>query len=388
MNHVSRILTHDTLPMTPNLPSSIEFHLRMSSWDDYPSTYRADIAQRVFRATRAGECVALVGLSGAGKSNVTGFIANCAARAGAPVKHRYVFIDCNRLSDRTPASLFRIMRKALESSTLPAPAITDDFEALDVSLGQHVSTSQPITFLLDRFDDLAKDADRPLFNQLRSLRDAHKYALTYVTSTRRPLDAHTELAELFYANTLWLGPLNDADARWNVARYAKRYDAVWDNDVAAKLIAASGGYPSLLKACAEAYAAGCALELNSLAQHAAVQQRVEEFWADQPSDADIKASGLANNPLLARNRTTTFDPAQLTAKEHALLTYLQSRTGQVCEKDDIIRAVWPEDKVIERGIRDDSLAQLVRRLREKIEPDAAAPKSLLTVPGRGYRFVK
>jgi len=44
--------------------------------------------------------------------------------------------------------------------------------------------------------------------------------------------------------------------------------------------------------------------------------------------------------------------------------------------------------VLQRGIRDDSLAQLVRRLREKIEPDAAAPKHILTVPGRGYRFNK
>jgi DNA-binding winged helix-turn-helix (wHTH) protein len=48
--------------------------------------------------------------------------------------------------------------------------------------------------------------------------------------------------------------------------------------------------------------------------------------------------------------------------------------------------VWPEDRVFERGVRDDSLAQLVRRLREKIEPDPSAPRFILTVPGRGYRF--
>ncbi|HLE30620.1 MAG TPA: helix-turn-helix domain-containing protein [Anaerolineales bacterium] len=41
-----------------------------------------------------------------------------------------------------------------------------------------------------------------------------------------------------------------------------------------------------------------------------------------------------------------------------------------------------------RGVRDDSLAQLVRRLREKIEPDPANPRHIHTVPGRGYRFVK
>jgi two-component system KDP operon response regulator KdpE len=58
----------------------------------------------------------------------------------------------------------------------------------------------------------------------------------------------------------------------------------------------------------------------------------------------------------------------------------------VCEKDDLIQAVWPEDKIFEQGIRDDSLAQLVRRLRKKIEPDPASPRRIHTIPGRGYRF--
>ena len=38
------------------------------------------------------------------------------------------------------------------------------------------------------------------------------------------------------------------------------------------------------------------------------------------------------------------------------------------------------------GVRDDSLAQLVRRLREKIEPNPATPQHIHTVPGRGYKF--
>jgi DNA-binding response OmpR family regulator len=52
----------------------------------------------------------------------------------------------------------------------------------------------------------------------------------------------------------------------------------------------------------------------------------------------------------------------------------------------LIRAVWPEDRIFERGIRDDSLAQLVRRLREKIEPLPSTPRHIHSVPGRGYRF--
>jgi DNA-binding response OmpR family regulator len=53
----------------------------------------------------------------------------------------------------------------------------------------------------------------------------------------------------------------------------------------------------------------------------------------------------------------------------------------------LARAVWPEDRVFGDGVRDDALAQLVRRLREKIEPAPSKPIHLLTVPGRGYRYV-
>jgi hypothetical protein len=357
----------------------------MSTWDDYPATYRDAEVQRILRAARAGESAAVLGLSGAGKSNVMGFVAHCAQRAGAPANHRFALVDCNRLVERTPAALFRLIQRAIDPSASPS---IDDYEALDVSISRQVEGGKKLILVLDRFDDVAKDADRALFNNLRSLRDAHKYALTYVIATRHPLDAHSELAELLYANTIWIGPLSETDARWNVNRYALRFGAAWGDDVADKLIELSRGYPSLLKACAEAYAAGCALDLDALAQHPAVRQRIDEFWADQPSDDEIKHSSLAGHPLLMRGRAASFDTTQLTAKEHLLLAYLQSRAGQVCEKDDIIRAVWPEDKVLQRGIRDDSLAQLVRRLREKIEPDAAAPKHILTVPGRGYRFNK
>jgi DNA-binding winged helix-turn-helix (wHTH) protein len=80
-------------------------------------------------------------------------------------------------------------------------------------------------------------------------------------------------------------------------------------------------------------------------------------------------------------------PEPLTAKEHALFSYLADHAGQVCEKDSLIQNVWAEDRVFEQGVRDESLAQLARRLRLKIEPDPSNPVHLLTVPGRGYRLV-
>jgi pSer/pThr/pTyr-binding forkhead associated (FHA) protein len=75
---------------------------------------------------------------------------------------------------------------------------------------------------------------------------------------------------------------------------------------------------------------------------------------------------------------------ELSAKEFALLAYLYGRQGEVCSKDDIAVAVWPEYKT---GIYDYQIENLVRRLRSKIEADPSAPQMLLTMRGLGYRLV-
>jgi hypothetical protein len=80
-------------------------------------------------------------------------------------------------------------------------------------------------------------------------------------------------------------------------------------------------------------------------------------------------------------------PVTLTAKEDQLLSYFLEHTGELCIKYTLLRAVWPDD-VLQEGLRDDRLAQLVRRLREKIELDPSNPTYILTVHGQGYRFVQ
>lgn len=74
----------------------------------------------------------------------------------------------------------------------------------------------------------------------------------------------------------------------------------------------------------------------------------------------------------------------LSPKEYALLSYLYEHRGQVCSKDDIGLAVWPE---YQDGVFDYQIENLVRRLRSRIEPDAANPQLLLTARGRGYKLV-
>jgi hypothetical protein len=75
----------------------------------------------------------------------------------------------------------------------------------------------------------------------------------------------------------------------------------------------------------------------------------------------------------------------LSPKEYSLLTYLYERRGQVCSKDDIGHAVWPEYET--GGIFDYQIENLVRRLRTRIELDPANPRLLFTIRGLGYKLL-
>ncbi len=72
----------------------------------------------------------------------------------------------------------------------------------------------------------------------------------------------------------------------------------------------------------------------------------------------------------------------LTVKEFQLLEMLYDRRGQVISKDEIARQVWDYEV-------DDynAIDALVYRLRQRIEPDPAHPRYLVTQRGFGYKLV-
>ncbi len=76
----------------------------------------------------------------------------------------------------------------------------------------------------------------------------------------------------------------------------------------------------------------------------------------------------------------------LTDKENKLLNCFQTNPNTILDKDIIIQSVWPEDKVYKNGIRDDSLSQLIRRLRKKMKTDPENKAVIQTVSGRGYIY--
>jgi energy-coupling factor transporter ATP-binding protein EcfA2 len=345
----------------------------MSIWNTYPNHYRRAEAGAVLAAIEAGECAAVVGLSGSGKSNLLGFLTH---RAGGKIP--LVQIDCNRMQDGTPAAFYKLALDALG-----AGGATDLQTALAERLAHPPGR---LGLVIDRFDAIPPASLPAVHGNLRALRDDHKYALSLVIATRHPLEPGSELAELFFGHTVWLGPLSLEDACWSAAQFSARHNLDWEDAVLARLAALSGGYPSFLRATCEAYAAGTPLDLADMRQAAPVRHRLAEFWADQPAGQVLALSHLTDNPLLVQPARSQVNTSGLTAGELRLLEHLQAHAGTVCSKDDLARAIWPEEKVFGDGIRDDSLAQLVRRLREKIEADPSAPRLVVTAPGRGYKW--
>lgn len=77
-------------------------------------------------------------------------------------------------------------------------------------------------------------------------------------------------------------------------------------------------------------------------------------------------------------------PVSLSPKEQALFDLLYWRRDQPCSKQEIAATVWPE---YQTEVGDYQVESLVKRLREKLEPDPRNPVLVLTVRGRGYKLV-
>ena len=86
--------------------------------------------------------------------------------------------------------------------------------------------------------------------------------------------------------------------------------------------------------------------------------------------------------LSAGRVTRDGQDVRLTPTEWHLLEVLVRNPGRVVDHDRLLTEVWGP------AYREQTnyLRVYMATLRRKLEPDAAAPKHLLTEPGRGYRF--
>ena len=116
------------------------------------------------------------------------------------------------------------------------------------------------------------------------------------------------------------------------------------------------------------------------ARVAAVLRRGEE--SSEPATRKVLSfEGLRIDP---NTREVLVDgaPAALTAREFDLLYHMASAPGRVFTRDQLMETVWGYAFSADTS----TVTVHMRRLREKVEPNAARPRYLQTVWGVGYKF--
>ncbi len=93
-------------------------------------------------------------------------------------------------------------------------------------------------------------------------------------------------------------------------------------------------------------------------------------------------SGGLSVDLVRRVVTVDGREVKLTPKEYELLRILVTHAGKVVTHRHLLREVWGPTSVHETHY----LRVYIGQLRQKLEPDPAQPRYLLTEPGVGYRL--
>lgn len=99
-----------------------------------------------------------------------------------------------------------------------------------------------------------------------------------------------------------------------------------------------------------------------------------------PSD-EIRIGELEIYPKNRRVRMQGKE-VSLTPKEFEILYFLAQNRGEVFTKEQIYKAVWSENYLLD----DSNIMAFIRKLRKKIEPNPDEPKYILTIWGIGYKF--
>jgi DNA-binding response OmpR family regulator len=120
------------------------------------------------------------------------------------------------------------------------------------------------------------------------------------------------------------------------------------------------------------------LRIQSVLRRSAAQGGAQDSTAAVPEL--LRAGDLTLDPG-ARRAHRAGRELTLTLREFDLLAFLLQHPGTAFGREELMHKVWGWD------FGDMSTVTVhVRRLREKVEDDAAAPKLITTVWGVGYRF--
>lgn len=339
------------------------------AWETYPRTYRAREIEILADWIRAGESGSVVGLAGAGKSNLLGFLCH----QPQTIAERYlqnsfklalILVDLNNLPGNDLSTSYRVILRSLYEARVQLATIeeslpdsvqdlyrkvednTDPFmsqSALREVLLSFREKGARLVLVLDPFDRYCRTVTTQVLDTLRGLRDSFKTTLSYIVGLRHelayirdPLELG-ELYEILDTHVCWLGPMQREDARWVISQVEEEMDQSFDDEQAEWLIHLTGGYPALLRVASLWLAQVSPIpdvdvwEKKLLAE-SSVQNRLNDVWQGLTGEEQAALSVLRTALSIASERERQNSIKQIEGKHQNALVRLQAK--RLCTKAD------------------------------------------------------
>lgn len=250
------------------------------AWETYPPTYRDREINTLAHWIRAGESGSIIGLAGAGKSNLLGFLSHRSEAITAKFvdpscKLALVLVDLNNLPANDPATLYRVILRSLyEARRQLEPMEPGLLSLLEILYRKVEDKTDPfvsqsalreaiffcqekrvrLVLVFDPFEQFCQTAPTSLLDNLRGLRDTFKTTLSYLFGLRQevgylrdPLELG-ELYEIVDTHVCWVGSMERDDARWVIGQIETATGQTFEPAQVDRLIDLTGSYPALLRA--------------------------------------------------------------------------------------------------------------------------------------------
>ena len=334
------------------------------------------------------------------------------------------------------STLGKSTKKYVENLFLDSMQSKDTFltiESVKKSLVKITQEGLLPTIFFIRFDRLKEVITTELFGNLQGLKDAANRKASYVFTSFRGLtdlapNVFTKSSISLFARNMYIRPAEKIDTEIIFNTYIQRYKLSLSPSLKNSLFEIVDGYIQYLQlALISLHETGTKLKnkeelFDFLTKDERILLQSEELWESleefeqnvllkvakeqkvEPEERKTASylwdtgfiivshgkdnifSSLFSHYLKQRQMTKDNSASvDLSKKEHMLFTFLKSKLGAICEREEIIQAVWPE--VEEFGVSDWAIDRLVARLRAKLKSQNAKFE-IQTVKTRGYKMVE
>jgi len=289
------------------------------------------------------------------------------------------------------------------------------------------------TIFFIRFDRLKEIVTTELFGNLQGVKDAANRKVSFVFTSFRGLSdlapkVFTKSSIALFARNMYVRPAEKKDTKIIFDTYKERYKLIFSPALEPALFEVVDGYIQYLQlALISFHESGRTFKnkkeiFDFLSMDERIILQSEELWESLNNEEQNILLKIEKNENIApeekkslsylwdsgfvienKEKNTVFSPlfsnylkqrkitkkitanVELSKKELLLFTYLKSKIGEICEREEIIQAVWQE--VEELGISDWAIDRLVARLRAKLKSQNAEFE-IQTIKTRGYKMIE